>query len=196
MPFCEKDSVQAILSGGHLKRIATTVEIQATPQKFVYRRTLDVEPEIDMDQKTTQRWLKFGSALTILFGILIAAASTPLGAEPARFLADLIFFPIDGAQHLAASETRLISAIGGGVMAGWGVLLWMISTHLFPSDDALATKLIVSSIVTWFVIDGVGSIVAGAPLNAVFNVSFLLIFCIPLWRYRLYAGRPIVEPME
>jgi len=149
-----------------------------------------------MDQNTTLRWLKFGSALTVLFGILIAAAATPLGAEPAQFLADLIFFPIDGAQHLAASETRLISAIGGGVMAGWGVLLWMVSTHLFPSDDALATKLIISSIGMWFVIDGVGSIAAGAPLNAAFNVSFLLIFYIPLWRYRLYAGRPIVKPMK
>jgi hypothetical protein len=142
-----------------------------------------------MDQDTTLRWLKFGSALTILFGLLVAAAATPLGAGPAQFLADLIFFPIDGAQRLAAPETRLISAIGGGVMAGWGVLLWMISTNLFPSDSALAAKLITSSLVTWFVIDGAGSIVAGAPLNAVFNVSFLLIFCIPLWRHRSIIER-------
>ncbi len=69
-------------------------------------------------------------------------------------------------------------------MAGWGVLLWMLSTHLFPSDQALAAKLIIASIVTWFVIDSTGSILAGAPLNAAFNVSFLLIFCVPLWRYR------------
>jgi hypothetical protein len=151
---------------------------------LAYGRALDWKLEIDMDQDTTLRWLKFGSALTILFGILVAAAATPFGAEPARLLADLIFFPIDGAQSLAAPEARLISAIGGGVMAGWGVLLWMISTKLFPTDNALAAKLIISSIVTWFVIDGAGSIVAGAPLNAVFNVSFLLIFCIPLWRHQ------------
>jgi hypothetical protein len=69
-------------------------------------------------------------------------------------------------------------------MAGWGVLLWMLSTHLFPIDQALAAKLIIASIITWFVIDSTGSILAGAPLNAAFNVSFLLIFCVPLWRYR------------
>jgi hypothetical protein len=137
-----------------------------------------------MNQNTTLRWLKFGSALTIVFGILVAAAATPIGAAPTQFLADLIFFPIDGAQDLAAPETRLISAIGGGVMAGWGVLLWMLSTHLFPSDQALAAKLIIASIVTWFIIDSTGSIIAGAPLNAAFNVSFLLVFCVPLWRYR------------
>jgi len=137
-----------------------------------------------MNQNTTLRWLKFGSALTIFFGLLVAAAATPMGAPPAQFLADLIFFPIDGAQNLLAPETRLMSAIGGGVMAGWGVMLWMLSTRLFPSDQALAAKLIIASIVTWFVIDSTGSILAGAPLNVAFNLSFLLIFCVPLWRYR------------
>ena len=137
-----------------------------------------------MNENTTLRWLQFGSALTIFFGVLIAAAATPLAAAPTQFLADLIFFPIDGAQNLAAPETRLISAIGGGVMAGWGVLLWMLSTKLFPSDQALAAKLIITSIATWFVIDSLASIIAGAPLNAVFYVTFLLIFCVPLWRYR------------
>jgi len=137
-----------------------------------------------MNQNITLRWLKFGSALTIFFGLLVAAAATPIGAAPAQFLADLIFFPIDSAQDLAAPETRLMSAIGGGVMAGWGVMLWMLSTRLFPSDQALAAKLIITSIVTWFVIDSTGSILAGAPLNVAFNLSFLLIFGVPLWRYR------------
>ncbi len=137
-----------------------------------------------MNQEITLRWLKFGSALTIFFGILVAAAATPIAAGPTQFLADLIFFPIDGAQDISAPETRLTNAIGGGVMAGWGVLLWMLSTQLFPINQALAARLIMASIVTWFIIDSAGSIIAGAPLNAVFNVSFLLIFCIPLWRYR------------
>ena len=42
-----------------------------------------------MNQDTTLRWLKFGSALTIFFGVLVAAAATPIGAAPAQFLADL-----------------------------------------------------------------------------------------------------------
>jgi len=137
-----------------------------------------------MNQDNTLRWLKFGSALTVFFGVLIAAAATPIAAGPTQFLTDLFFFPIDGAQDISSPETRLIGAIAGGVMAGWGVLLWMLSTQLFPINQALAARLIVASIVTWFVIDSAGSIAAGAPLNAAFNVSFLLIFCVPLWRYR------------
>lgn len=168
----------------YIDEIVTTVESYVTLESLVNRPKRESKPGIDMNQDTTLRWLKFGSALTIIFGILVAAAATPIGAAPTQFLADLIFFPVDGAQDLTAPETRLISAIGGGVMAGWGVLLWMLSTNVFPSDQALAAKLIIASIVTWFVIDSTGSIIAGAPLNAAFNVSFLLVFCVPLWRYR------------
>ena len=164
--------------------IVTTVEKNVTLQNLANRRNRESNLEIDMNQDSTLRWLKFGSALTIVFGILVAAAATPIGAAPTQFLTDLIFFPIDGAQDVTAPETRLMSAIGGGVMAGWGVLLWMLSTQLFPSEQALAAKLIIASIVTWFVIDSTGSIIVGAPFNAVFNLTFLLIFCAPLWRYR------------
>ena len=111
----------------------------------------------------------------------MAAAAVPAMSGPVQFLADLIFFPLDGLQSVAAEETRLISAIGGGVMVGWGVMLWMVSTQLYPKEPVLAGKIIMTSIVVWFVIDSAGSVLAGAPLNALGNVSFLLIFCLPLW---------------
>ncbi len=135
-----------------------------------------------MTQETTVLWLKIGSGLTVFFGLLIAAAATPAAAAPVEFLADLIFYPIDSAQSVAAPETRLIGAIGGGVMTGWGLMLWMLSTRLYPREPALARQLIITSIVVWFIVDSAGSIMSGAPLNALFNVSFLLIFCVPLWR--------------
>ena len=138
-----------------------------------------------MTQDTTIFWLQAGAGLTIFFGLLIAVASTPVAAMPVEFLADLIFFPLDGAQNTGAPETRLMNAIGGGVMTGWGLMLWMLATRLYPREPALAKQLIVTSIVAWYIVDSTGSVLAGAPLNAVFNVSFLLIFCVPLW----LAGR-------
>lgn len=45
-----------------------------------------------MKPATVVLWLKIGSALTIFFGVLVAAAP----------------------------ESRLLAAIGRGVMAGWG----------------------------------------------------------------------------
>lgn len=130
------------------------------------------------------RWLKFGSGLTIFFGVLVATAAIPAISGLMQFLADLIFFPLDGLQDVSAPETRLISAIGGGVMFGWGLMMWMLTTRLYPKDPALAGSIIVTSIIAWFVLDSGGSILAGAPLNVVGNISFLLIFCVPVWLSR------------
>lgn len=36
------------------------------------------------------------------------------------------------------------------------------------------------SVGTWFVVDSSMSFAAGAPLNALLNVSFLALFCLPV----------------
>ena len=135
-----------------------------------------------MSRKSTEMWLKIGAELVMVFGVLIAAAAIPALAAPTRFLTDLIFFPMDGAQTIGAPETRLIMAIGGGVMLGWGVTLWLLVTRLYPREPELARQIILTGVIAWFVVDSAGSILAGAPLNAAFNVLFLLIFLVPLWR--------------
>ena len=137
-----------------------------------------------MTQDTTILWLRAGSGLMIFFGVLIAIATIPAAAAPVEFLADLIFFPLDGAQDVGAPETRLMSAISGGLLIGWGLMMWMLASRLYPQDPGLAKQLIVTSIVAWFIVDSTGSILSGALLNALFNVSFLLIFCVPLWLAR------------
>ena len=137
-----------------------------------------------MTQETTVRWLKTGSAITMFFGVLVATAASPAISGLMQFSADLIFFPLDGLQDVSAPETRLVSAIGGGVMFGWGLMMWMLTTRLYPKDPALAGSIIVTSIIAWFVLDSGGSILAGAPLNVVGNIAFLVIFCVPIWLSR------------
>lgn len=127
-------------------------------------------------------WLKIASIIVIGFGILIALAALPATAGVTVFLADIIVWPFDGAQSFAAQETRLMSAIGGGVMAGWGALLWLVSAHGFQADPAFARKAILTSVITWFLADSTASVLAGAPLNALFNVPFLLAFTMPIMR--------------
>ena len=51
-----------------------------------------------------------------------------------------------------------------------------------PANQDLTRSLILTSIGAWFVIDSAGSILAGAPVNALFNVGFLAMFAVPLWR--------------
>lgn len=135
-----------------------------------------------MTPQTTVTILKAGSAIVVGFGILTAFAAFPPTAEPTRLLADMIFWPPDGAETGAASETRLFSAITGGVLVGWGVLLWLLVTRVFPRDPETARFMILASVGTWFVVDGLGSFAAGAPINVVLNTGFLALFVLPLIR--------------
>ena len=135
-----------------------------------------------MQYQTTQRWLQVASGIVIGFGLLGAATTHPALSGPERIFIDLAFWPVDGLPDSPTPESRLLWAIVNGVLIGWGVLLWLITTRLLPSDPPLARTMILTSIWTWFVIDSVGSIAAGAPMNAVFNIGFLLLFVIPLWQ--------------
>ena len=135
-----------------------------------------------MSSRATITWLKAASALIIGFGIITVSAATPATAGLARFLIDMIFWPIDGAQTLAAPETRLLCAIAGGLMAGWGAMLWLAATRLYSQAPELAGTMIMVSLGAWFIVDSLGSILAGAPLNALLNMGFLPIFLIPLMR--------------
>lgn len=133
-----------------------------------------------MQHEATIRWLKIACAITIGFGVLMVVAVIPALSAPASMLLDLVFLPVDGAQQLADPGARLLSAISGGVLIGWGVLIWQLASKLYAREPMLVRGLIITSILSWFVFDSTGSILAGAPLNAVFNVGFLVLFIVPV----------------
>lgn len=126
--------------------------------------------------------LKFAAAVVIGFGLLTALAAWPPLNLPTRWLVDLMFLPFDGQQTLSGSEPRILSAILGGVLVGFGVLQWLVVTKLFTREPALARQILRASIWSWFLVDCSASVIAGAPFNAVMNVPFLLLFVVPLWR--------------
>lgn len=134
-----------------------------------------------MTIETRVRWLRIGAGITIAFGLLIAAAALPTLSGPAGLLLDLVYFPVDGAQSPGGPAARILSAIGGGVMVGWGVMLWQVATRVYPADPALGRTLILTGVCCWFVVDSLMSVAAGAPLNAFLNVGFLLVFVVPVW---------------
>ena len=135
-----------------------------------------------MNIEARVRWLTIGAEITIGFGLLIAVAAVPALNAPTEYLLDLIYFPVDGAQTMDDPAHRLFSAISGGILAGWGVMLFLVARKLYPQDPELGRSIIIASVATWFVIDSAGSVLAGAPLNALFNVGFLLIFVLPVWK--------------
>ena len=142
-----------------------------------------------MPLSTAIFWLKAASAaLLIAFGVLFALAAFPSAAAPALFFLDTLIWPIDGTQSLAGAEPRILAAIGGGIAAGWGVLVWQVAHHLMPRDPQTARRILLTSLFTWFAVDSACSVLAGVALNAGANVVFLAVFLWPLWRMEKSAS--------
>ncbi|MCP5081471.1 MAG: hypothetical protein GY948_07220 [Alphaproteobacteria bacterium] len=110
----------------------------------------------------------------------MAAAVVPALSYPAVFFLDLALWPLDGAQSLAAPETRLLCAVGVGMLVGWGALLYLLADQVYLHEPALVRKIVLVSICSWFVVDSMGSIAAGAPMNALFNIGLLALFALPV----------------
>lgn len=129
-----------------------------------------------MEIAHTQSWLKAAAGIVIGVGLILAAGAWPPLAAPLVFLADLIIWPLDGLQTLGAPETRVFMAISGGVMVGWGVTLWKLAEHLTPEHLASVRSITMTGLYSWFAVDSIGSIAAGVPLNALANLSFVVLF--------------------
>lgn len=141
-----------------------------------------------MPSQTPQQILKAASAIVMLVGVVVAVAAHPATAGIANLLADLAFLPYDGAQAVDTPSARLLAAISGGVMFGWGLLLWQIAAQVLPKDPALAAGLIRSSVIAWFALDSTFSVVSGAWFNVVLNLGFLALFLWPLAQMRKGLG--------
>jgi hypothetical protein len=130
-------------------------------------------------------WLKSASAVLMIgFGLMFALATHPATAGLATLFLDALIWPLDGAQSFGGQETRIVTAIGGGITVGWGVLIWMVAGHILPENPALGRSILQRSLLAWFVVDSTASILAGVPQNAAANVLFLLAFLYPLWRMK------------
>jgi hypothetical protein len=137
-----------------------------------------------MSASAQVRWLRAAALITVATGLVAAAASSPSGERPWRLLLDLLAWPIDGEPDRFDPVTSAVNAVTGGVMVGWGTLMYLIARGPFArGDTALATPVLLS-VLAWFVVDSMGSFAAGLPGNVVLNVGFLLLLAPPLHRMR------------
>ena len=132
-------------------------------------------------------WLKAAGLLLIAIGVFFSwATSGPLVVVNEAFV-DLVFWPFDGTQTYAAPETKLLSGIAGGLTVGIGIAVWMIAREVFTTDPGRARRIILAMMLGWFVVDNIGSVIAGAWFNVVVNVAILAMVCWPLVRMPRHA---------
>ena len=135
-----------------------------------------------MTQAFHKFWLKVTAVIIGAFGPVFALGSMAATQEPARLSLDILSWPIDGATTYAAADTHFLSALAGGFLFGWGVMIWCLSVWAHDSAPEGVRKAVLAGILAWFVLDSVGSIASGNPSNAGFNIIVLLLAVGPLWR--------------
>lgn len=123
----------------------------------------------------------------MIIGLAMALSALPALNLPVRLLADLLIWPLDQGQTLATSETRLAFAIGGGVMVGWGLMIWQLAGPPLERAPEALRPVIRTSLLAWFAVDSLASVAAGAPLNVLANAVFLALFLVPMRRAHAVA---------
>ncbi|UWQ30454.1 excinuclease ABC subunit A [Leisingera sp. M523] len=140
-----------------------------------------------MTHAASIRMLKIVSILSAAFGLaMVLALATPLGTALSLFI-DLAFLPLDGAQALTPGAASLMTAIGGGLMCGFCLLIYLVTEHIYSADPALGRRLLIPALLAWYIPDSLGSLAAGAWFNVVMNTPFLALFLVPLMLARRAA---------
>ena len=127
-------------------------------------------------------WLKITAIVVGSFGPILFLGTMAATSEPARWSLDLLSWPLDGVTTFAHPDTRFLSAISGGLLVGWGTMIWCLSQWVYDAAPEAVRKTVVVSILCWFTLDSAGSITSGNGSNTIFNVVILLAAIGPFWR--------------
>jgi hypothetical protein len=135
-----------------------------------------------MSHQFHKSWLKVTAFIVGSFGPIFFLGSMLPSAEPARWTLDLLSWPLDGMQTFASADTRFLSALTGGFLLGWGVMIWGLSMWVYDAAPEAVRRVVLIGVLAWFVLDSAGSIASGNVSNAFFNILVLLLAVGPLWR--------------
>jgi len=133
----------------------------------------------------THEYHKFHLKITAIvvgsFGPIFFLGTMEPTLEPARWTLDLLSWPLDGGSTYEHPDTRFLSALAGGFLLGWGVMIWCLSNWVYDKAPEGVRKSVLIGALSWFFLDSAGSIASGNASNAFFNVLVLLIAVGPLW---------------
>jgi hypothetical protein len=129
-----------------------------------------------------QYWLKITAIVVGSFGPVFFLGAMTATSAPARLTMDLLGWRLNQPSSYDAPVTRLLSAVTGGFLLGWGVMIWCLSMWVYPLAPEPVRRTVVAGLLAWFCLDSAGSIASGHPSNAAFNVLVLLLAVGPLWR--------------
>ena len=131
--------------------------------------------------KFHKKYLKVTAIVVGAFGPIFFLGTMLEYSEAARWTLDFLSWPIDGSQIYSEPTTRFLSALTGGFLFGWGVMIWCLSVWVYDKAPEFVRRSILVGLLSWFLLDSAGSIASGNTSNAYFNIIVLLLAVGPLW---------------
>lgn len=135
-----------------------------------------------MTSKFHKSYLKFTAFVVGSFGPIFFLGTILSTSEPARWTLDLLSWPLDGIQNYEAPTTRFLSALTGGFLFGWGIMIWFLQKWVYDAAPEGVRKAVLAGLLAWFCLDSAGSVASQHPSNVFFNVIVLLLAVGPLWK--------------
>lgn len=132
-------------------------------------------------QKFHKQYLKVTAFVVGSFGPIFFLGTMLNSSEAARWTLDLLSWPIDGVQVYTEPTTRFLSALTGGFLFGWGVMIWCLSIWVYDKAPEFVRRSVLIGLLSWFVLDSAGSIASANGSNAIFNIIVLLLAIGPMW---------------
>ncbi|SLN36513.1 hypothetical protein [Ruegeria meonggei] len=138
-----------------------------------------------------QSAMRFAGGVLAATGILFALAALPALHPAAHVFLQVAYWPLHDVPPELAVPTPLLLGISGGLTVGLGAMQWALGTYVASISADSAAKVARCTAWTWFVTDSTASVLVGAPMNVVLNLSFLaliLLSCKPRPEARLVSA--------
>ena len=134
-----------------------------------------------LSRRVAIAWLQVVLVGVCLYSLVLVLAGRTAGS----LFAGLGFGPDDSIDTEAVRDfLRLPFMVLGAVMAGWSILMIGVVRGPLRDGSRWAWSMLVRSLVLWFLLDTVMSLVLGYPTHALFNVPFAVALGIPLLSLR------------
>lgn len=126
-------------------------------------------------------WLQLACYLLLVFTVIWWLAAWPAFDRPAQILLDITDWPIDGGHDQLSRDARFLSAIGAGLLAAFAMMILLVIIPEVKKGNGSVLRGTTIAIITWYVVDSAGCIVAGVHSNAVLNSIYAATLLIPIW---------------
>ena len=142
-----------------------------------------------------KKWMVMLSGIVMIAGLCFAIIFPyfiPQAIEP--FFTEITGGTFADLTRAEISFHNLLSAVIGGTMFGWGLMIGLMSYRLMKKSEDWIWSVITLCVVAWYLLDTLGSLLAGSSLNILLNTSILILALPPIIANRQAVVRGFRSP--